>query len=102
MTDCLGRMKIDKGLNTNMDNQKEYKEALEITKDERKRLKTLYWICLFSGLASLLLVAVAIIVIWTFKRDQPLVKIGDIHKAYTERQQQESETSSNKNFDGKR
>ena len=94
-------IKIDKGLNTNMDNQREYKETLEITKDERKRLKTLYWICLFSGLASLLLVVVAITVIWTFKTDQPLVKIGDIHKAYTERQQQERDTSSNKNLDGK-
>jgi len=84
-----------------MDNQKEYKEALEIAKHERKRLKTLYWICLFSGFASLLLVIVAITVIWTFKTDQPLVKIGDIHKAYTERQQQERGTSSNKDLDGK-
>jgi hypothetical protein len=48
-----------------------------------------------------LLVVVAIIVIWTFKTDQPLVKIEDIHKAYTERQQQERDPSSKKNLDGK-
>ena len=85
-----------------MDNQKDYKEALEITKDERKRLKILYWICLFSGFASLLLIVIAMTVIWIFKTDRPLVKIGDIHKAYTEREQQERETSSNKNLDAEK
>ena len=93
-------MKIDKELNTNMDNQKEYKETIEIVKEERKRLKKLYWVGLFSGLASLLLVVVAVVALWTYKKDQPQVRIGDIHKASTEKQQ-ERVIGSNKNLDGK-
>jgi len=84
-----------------MDNQKEYKEAPEITKDERKRLKTLYWICLFSGFASLLLVIVAIMALWIYKTDKPLVKIGEMHRAYNEAQHQREETRSHQGLEGK-